>query len=500
MIYQKPDNKVFANKAKSGEVEQFPDLERGWGISLEQTNGIPPMEWFNALFKRNDESLQYLLQRGIVEWSAAVEYPVGAVVQHANKIYRAISQSTNKQPNQNVDTLWKEWGIDTKTLENYIVNAKKSDAIDSESSDTVATSKAVKKAYDKAVEALGKDTGVPLGSIIAFPREISNPIGFLKCDGSNFGSSAYPDLYRAMGNSNVLPNLNGEIGQIAAFATNNKPNGWIWFDDIKTEVTQAKYPELYALLIAQYGSIANVPSMDDRFIRNAGNGLNIGETQGDAIRNITGEIHLVRQGGAGKRASNGALVYGSNFNVAIKSGSGDDWGSQVNFNASLVVPTAEENRPKSIVLKFAIKAQSKLIYWIKAYGEIANSGSLDVSMLAQGLQEKADKQHTHHATDIVDFNQTVTNLFNQNLSENGWCQLPNGLIMQWGNTRAQNNETVTFPIPFNQLLNIQVTIRTYKPDGDNMETFGTYSESNTNFKLFNWVSNHNGMYWLAIGK
>lgn len=51
------DESIFASSAKQGEVDNFPDLLRGWGITFDQTQGIPPMEWFNFLFKRR-------LQRG----------------------------------------------------------------------------------------------------------------------------------------------------------------------------------------------------------------------------------------------------------------------------------------------------------------------------------------------------------------------------------------------------------------------------------------------------
>ncbi|MEE2496982.1 hypothetical protein, partial [Pseudomonas aeruginosa] len=62
--YKRPDEAVFASGAKPGELEAFPDIARGWGVAFEQTAGIPPMEWFNALFKRTDEAIRYLMQRG----------------------------------------------------------------------------------------------------------------------------------------------------------------------------------------------------------------------------------------------------------------------------------------------------------------------------------------------------------------------------------------------------------------------------------------------------
>ncbi len=96
--YSRPNETVFASGAKPGELESFPDIARGWGITFDQTDGIPPMEWFNSLFKRNDEAVRYLLQRGVPEWSATEDYPVGAYVQESGKLWRSITANIGKRP------------------------------------------------------------------------------------------------------------------------------------------------------------------------------------------------------------------------------------------------------------------------------------------------------------------------------------------------------------------------------------------------------------------
>ena len=197
-IINKPDEHIFATNAKQGEVDNFPDLLRGWGISFEQTGGIPPMEWFNALFKRADEKHGYLMQHGLPEWSATQDYPAGAFVQYQGLSYKSLKANKNKKPTEANSTDWQRWGftlteiakasltqqgivqLDSSTNSNaedkaatpkavktvkdqvdsvqrnqanYIPNSKKSSAVDSDSADTVATSKAAKIAYDKGVEA-----------------------------------------------------------------------------------------------------------------------------------------------------------------------------------------------------------------------------------------------------------------------------------------------------------------------------------------------------------
>nr|DAM99439.1 MAG TPA: Baseplate structural protein [Bacteriophage sp.] len=197
-LVNKPDESIFASSAKQGEVDNFPDLLRGWGITFEQTQGIPPMEWFNFLFKRLDEKHTYLMQRGLPEWSATQDYTKGSCVQFDGVTYRALKNSKNNSPNESNSQYWVRWGFalseiaratltqygltqlytgynsqredlaltpktafllkqlidsNTRALGNVIPNSKKSSAVNSNSNDTVATSAAVKTAYDKGVEA-----------------------------------------------------------------------------------------------------------------------------------------------------------------------------------------------------------------------------------------------------------------------------------------------------------------------------------------------------------
>ena len=197
-LVNKPDESIFASSAKQGEVDNFPDLLRGWGITFDQTQGIPPMEWFNFLFKRLDEKHTYLMQRGLPEWSATQDYTKGSCVQFDGVSYRALKNSKNSSPNESDSQYWVRWGFtlseiaqatltqygitklytgydsqsedlaltpktayqlkqlidsNTRALGNVIPNSKKSSAVNSNSEETVATSAAVKTAYDKGVDA-----------------------------------------------------------------------------------------------------------------------------------------------------------------------------------------------------------------------------------------------------------------------------------------------------------------------------------------------------------
>lgn len=97
-IYARPDELVFAENASPGEVIDFPDILRGWGLAFEQTEGKPPMEWMNAVMKRQDQAIRYLLQRGVPEWSATEDYPANAQTDRHGVTYRALVANKGADP------------------------------------------------------------------------------------------------------------------------------------------------------------------------------------------------------------------------------------------------------------------------------------------------------------------------------------------------------------------------------------------------------------------
>lgn len=396
-------------------------------------------------------------------------YPKGAVLINdtLDTEYISLADANTHNPNNGGNA--GKWaihagkGLKAGTAQAGIVQL--SSATGSESEDMAATPKAVKAAYDKAVESAGK--GIPVGAIVAFPRSVTRPEGFLKADGTTFAQNTFPDLYRALGNSNRLPDLSRtDIGITAWFPSDQIPTGWLSFDDIRERVTETAYPELYRLLVAKYGSIANVPQAEDRFIRNAGNSLAVGTKQGDAIRNITGKID------SGSRSTEQL------FDTAIPEGAfgidkarknwtydagdgGNDRPSAITFDASRVVPTADENRPKALVLKLCIKAADTLgeaVFWIKSHGTVSNAGALDAGTLAQGLQDKADRAHTHTAAQIQGLDEKISTAVaaqftRQTIGGVDIVRFPDGTMIQTGSYRFTRSggpieNEVVFPVAF----------------------------------------------------
>ena len=666
-LVNKPDESIFASSAKQGEVDNFPDLLRGWGVTFDQTQGIPPMEWFNFLFKRLDEKHTYLMQRGLPEWSATQDYTKGSCVQFDGVSYRALKDSKNNSPNESDSQYWVRWGFtlseiaratltqygvtqlytgydsqredlaltpktayqlkqlidsNTRSLGNFIPNSKKSNAVNSNSADTVATSaavktaydlanskqspattlagygignfkienfvgnvntlqtdgiyavaqasrsqnlpvagngchiqviaggdgrwcrqiayiaystdvyerhqtsyqtdswsdwvkidsldkipnskkssavnsesednvatsKAVKTAYDKAIAAEelantkwtaksatesvagilpishktdGTDKnkfaseyavgeaakkGLPLGAVVSFPRAVTNPVGFLRADGTTFNQQTFPDLYRVLG-SNKLPDLTrSDVGMTAYFAVDNIPTGWIAFDEIATQVTEQRYPELYRHLVGKYSSIARVPKVADRFLRNAGNGLQVGQTQEDEFKRHVHKHIEINTASDPRFYNDKTFDYGSrdstdraslDIGTAMADPNKDNWWITPNINSNFATGGAE-TRPKSLILKLCIKAINSfddVVFWIKSHGEVTNAGALDAGRLAQGLQDKADRNHTHTASQITDFNQATSQIINaaityQKIGDFEIRKYPDGTMIQ----------------------------------------------------------------------
>ncbi|MBD8159245.1 hypothetical protein IFU23_14160 [Pantoea agglomerans] len=103
---KRPDGNIFASGANEGEVLDFPAITRGWGVTVDgkdpdgktvtdPTNGIPPMEWFNALQKRTDEAIQWLLQHALPDWVAGT-WPAGAIVVNEGIVWRAQKETATE--------------------------------------------------------------------------------------------------------------------------------------------------------------------------------------------------------------------------------------------------------------------------------------------------------------------------------------------------------------------------------------------------------------------
>ena len=152
---------------------------------------------------------------------------------------------------------------------------------------------------------LGEGSALPVGVPVPWPSA-TPPTGWLKCNGAAFSSEKYPNLAKAYP-TNKLPDLRGEFIR-----------GW-----------------------------------DDG--RGVDAGRQLLSSQGDAIRNIEG----FADGGIGMSFD---AIRGAFYDAGTRSarmpnnttdiGKTDDLG----FDASRVVPTANENRPRNIAFNYIVRA------------------------------------------------------------------------------------------------------------------------------------------------
>ena len=132
-----------------------------------------------------------------------------------------------------------------------------------------------------------------------------------------------------------------------AYPKSTPPTGYLVL--MGQTISQATYPILYGL----YG--ATLPDLRGQFLRGLDSGRTILSEQGDAIRNIIGAFNssnfkpMDYTSGAFYLDDTNSLTGGWDSYVASTS-------SAPTFDASRVVPTANENRPKNIVFLYIVKA------------------------------------------------------------------------------------------------------------------------------------------------
>lgn len=142
------------------------------------------------------------------------------------------------------------------------------------------------------------------------------------------------------------------------------PEGWIICNG------QAFSPTNYPELALAYPS-ATLPDLRGEFIRGWDNGRGVDSgrsilsSQGDAIRNITGQISPNLNGGTSATwvgtdtgQAGGALLPRSNsINVLSLPNTVTTGNGGISFDASRVVPTASENRPRNIAFNYIVRAR-----------------------------------------------------------------------------------------------------------------------------------------------
>jgi hypothetical protein len=159
-------------------------------------------------------------------------------------------------------------------------------------------------------------------------------------------------------------------GTVFTYAGATVPSGYLRCNGLA--VSRTTYASLFAAIGTRYGAgdgstTFNLPEVRGEFPRfwDDGRGVDsgrvLGSAQGDAIRNITGTFDT----GAGTYGSrflngwgNGAFGVSLGYSREATDESGDGFNNatkSVSFDASKVVPTATENRPRNVAFLGIIK-------------------------------------------------------------------------------------------------------------------------------------------------
>lgn len=180
------------------------------------------------------------------------------------------------------------------------------------------------------------------------------------------------------------------LGTITYFAADTPPGGWLVCDG--TAVT-ALYPDLRSFLLdagSPYGVSGADPLLPDlrgEFVRgwDGGRGVDagrvFGSAQGDAIRNITGKFDAGGRTGPKSAADFEGAFSKVESPATSSNGNASNDSRAIDFDASRVVPTADENRPRNIAL----------LPCIRAYASVVNiPGQAEMDSILQQTQVQVD--------------------------------------------------------------------------------------------------------------
>ena len=349
--------------------------------------------------------------------------------------------------------------LQLNVTQNYINNNKKSDSVNSNSSESVASSKAVKTAYDKGADAnnnaegrVSKSGDTMTGNFLLKQGDYSG-LNVYNNDGY------YTRLEGNPHNANSLLTLAYRTPQGTNIAVVNFPkkNGSIAYaDDVVLKSGGAMTGILYSVGISSkhfgYGVYANQYTSGAPFMV---------ETTGSQDRDT---YHPFVKGLVRSKGSFGA---GFSFGYTTKQGAGDGFGRGI-------IHLIEDNG-------------ASRLWGFEHNGDFNSAGDVRSSS-GKSLN-----------------NSVQTSDYRAQWGQSGWVKLPNGLILQWGKTPVvhdENSTDIVFPIAFpNKVLNIQLTenqMRTYNAHSTHLAALNVTNTKFT-FKMNSTLPIYTSADWFAIG-
>jgi hypothetical protein len=281
------------------------------------------------------------------------------------------------------------------------------------------------------------------------------PANTLEANGDAVSKLDYPQLFSAIGTSH------GDGTKLADGVTNSSFTSGNGFN----------LPDYRGRFLRGHANgSANDPDRATRTAMNVGGsaGDNVGSVQGDAIRNITGSVDNARYDDGPSASGAYTLTAGAGGSGFI---SGSNGNFLLNFNASNVVPTGADNRPKNASVKFCIQT---------------------VNTQISGTFAQIDDLKTE-----IDARPYVTESYR---SGNAYYKKWSNGDLEQGNyvASAGNGVTATLVTPFiDTNYNPQVT--PYGSGSAGSYGHSAHTKTVSNFKA-NIPTDNGGFHWIAIGR
>ncbi|MEQ9852710.1 tail fiber protein [Pectobacterium aroidearum] len=264
----------------------------GAGLSLDDNND----KQISEIIGRLSSVVNHYRNYGYPLWENTIPYETGTVVRHNGALYLSLKNDNRIVP-----------GTDDESWQPYIQReSTKDEAILGEGSQEVIT-----------------------------PRRLHD------------GASYLDEQLKTALTPYLLP-----VGAIVMWSASTPPAGWLELNG--QEFDTAENPKLAVMF-----PNGRVPDWRGRFVRAWSNGSTVdagrelGSFQDDAIRNITGEFKTLD---SFDYSSTGAFQQIDKSGPAHIGGNPEAWNHTIiEFDASLVVPTADENRPRNVAAMYIIK-------------------------------------------------------------------------------------------------------------------------------------------------
>ena len=302
----------------------------------------------------------------------------------------------------------------------------------------------------------------------------------VKFQGSKVSVNVKPDATATKSDfSTLVEKYQVPVGAIVPFQSATAPAGWLLCNG--ATIQKSVYPDLVKHLNGgdEDAVSANLPNLLGEFVRGwSGNqngapdaGRVLGSKQADDFKSHSHGLPTDHPYGSGQ-----------DMYSIVGSPGADEGMSEAHRTANF---GGAETRPRNVALA----------YYIKAYGEVTDSASVDLNSVVSQYNNLVN----------ADLLAAQKSSFECLKEETGYQKLEGGLIMQWGRVSVAYNQTITsvdFPMTFpSSCLNVQSTVKHAAAVNGTWNCY-VCNQTTTGFEILGEYDSGAGTseaYWFAIG-